>query len=67
MEMVDAHIDAHPKEFDLNPNLQVGVWAFHRSKSHGRRHDWRRAGDQIQVGQIALPVTGYWLSIPADS
>ncbi|HYG03114.1 MAG TPA: DUF5683 domain-containing protein, partial [Chryseosolibacter sp.] len=25
LQMVDAHVDAHLKEFDLNPNLQVSV------------------------------------------
>lgn len=25
LQMVDAHIDAHLKEFDLNPNLQVSI------------------------------------------
>jgi hypothetical protein len=25
LQMVDAHIDAHLKEFDLNPNLQVSL------------------------------------------
>jgi hypothetical protein len=23
--MIDAHVDAHLKEFDLNPNLQVSI------------------------------------------
>lgn len=25
LQMVDAHVDAHLKEFDLNPNLQVSI------------------------------------------
>lgn len=25
LQMIDAHVDAHLKEFDLNPNLQVSV------------------------------------------
>lgn len=25
LQMIDAHIDAHLKEFDLNPNLQVSI------------------------------------------
>jgi hypothetical protein len=25
MQMVDAHVDAHLKEFDINPNLRVGI------------------------------------------
>lgn len=26
LQMVDAHVDAHLKEFDLNPNLQLSVY-----------------------------------------
>ena len=25
LQIVDAHVDAHLKEFDLNPNLQVSI------------------------------------------
>lgn len=25
LQMIDAHVDAHLKEFDLNPNLQVSI------------------------------------------
>jgi hypothetical protein len=25
LQMVDAHVDSHLKEFDLNPNLQVSI------------------------------------------
>jgi hypothetical protein len=25
LQMVDAHVDAHLKEFDLNPDLQVSI------------------------------------------
>jgi hypothetical protein len=25
LQMVDAHVDAHLKEFDLNPNLRVSI------------------------------------------
>jgi hypothetical protein len=25
LQVVDAHVDAHLKEFDLNPNLKVSV------------------------------------------
>jgi hypothetical protein len=25
LQMIDAHVDAHLKEFDLNPKLQVSI------------------------------------------
>ena len=32
LQIVDAHVDAHLKEFDLNPNLQVSITTNRRTK-----------------------------------
>ena len=37
LQMVDAHVDSHLKEFDLNPNLNVGIEpVFERNTLLGR-------------------------------
>jgi hypothetical protein len=40
LQMVDAHVDAHLKEFDLNPKLQVSI----------EPHDGKQFTDGTQHG-----------------
>jgi hypothetical protein len=38
LQIIDAHVDAHLKEFDLNPNLQVSIQpSFNQSDLIGRQ------------------------------
>lgn len=38
LQIIDAHVDAHLKEFDLNPNLQVSIQPnFNQSELLGRQ------------------------------
>jgi hypothetical protein len=38
LQIIDAHVDAHLKEFDLNPNLQVSIQpSFNQSELLGRQ------------------------------